>query len=33
MPFVTLTDEEEKELWRLSGFYWKHGVSPARRAQ
>jgi hypothetical protein len=21
MPFTTLTDEEEKELWRLNQFY------------
>jgi hypothetical protein len=23
MPFKTLTEEEEKELWRLNRFYWK----------
>jgi hypothetical protein len=23
MPFSTLTEEEEKELWRLNRFYWK----------
>lgn len=25
MPFTTLTDEEEKELWRLSQLYWREG--------
>jgi len=29
MPFTTLTDEEEKELHRLSRFYWKE----ARRCE
>ncbi|MGB8031108.1 MAG: hypothetical protein WCF30_15765 [Terracidiphilus sp.] len=23
MPFKTLTEDEEKELWRLNRFYWK----------
>src|SRR5580698_8935574 len=23
MPFPTLTEDEEKELWRLNRFYWK----------
>lgn len=23
MPFTTLTENEEKELWRLNRFYWK----------
>jgi len=23
MPFTTLTEDEEKELWRLNRFYWK----------
>jgi hypothetical protein len=29
MPFTTLTDDEEKELYRLSRFYWKE----ARRCE
>ncbi len=23
MPFKTLTEDEEKELWRLNRFYWQ----------
>jgi len=23
MPFTTLTDQQEKELWRLSRVYWQ----------
>ncbi len=23
MPFATLTEDQEKELWRLNRFYWK----------
>lgn len=23
MPFKTLTEDEEKELWRLNRVYWK----------
>jgi hypothetical protein len=23
MPFTTLTEDEEKELWRLQRYYWK----------
>ena len=26
MPFTTLTDEEEKELYRLSRFYWQEAL-------
>ena len=26
MPFTTLTDEEEKELYRLSRFYWREAL-------
>jgi hypothetical protein len=26
MPFTTLTDEQEKELWRLSRFYWQEAL-------
>jgi hypothetical protein len=26
MPFTTLTDEEEKELYRLQRFYWKEAL-------
>jgi hypothetical protein len=26
MPFATLTDEEEKELYRLQHFYWKEAL-------
>ena len=26
MPFTTLTDEEEKELYRLSKFYWQEAL-------
>jgi hypothetical protein len=26
MPFTTLTDEEEKELYRLNQFYWKEAL-------
>jgi len=26
MPFTILTDEEEKELHRLSQFYWKEAL-------
>ena len=26
MPFTTLTDEEEKELYRLKQFYWKEAL-------
>jgi hypothetical protein len=26
MPFTTLTDEEEKEMWRLSRLYWKEAL-------
>jgi hypothetical protein len=29
MPFTTLTEDEEKELWRLNRFYWKE----ARRCE
>ena len=26
MPFTTLTEDEEKELWRLQRFYWKEAL-------
>ena len=26
MPFTTLTDEEEKELYQLNRFYWKEAL-------
>ena len=26
MPFTTLTDAEEKELYRLQRFYWKEAL-------
>src|SRR5258708_5453280 len=26
MPFTTLTDEEEKELYRLNWFYWQEAL-------
>lgn len=26
MPFTTLRDEEEKELYRLSRFYWQEAI-------
>lgn len=26
MPFTTLSDEEEKELYRLSRFYWQEAI-------
>jgi hypothetical protein len=26
MPFTTLSSEEEKELWRLSRFYWQEAL-------
>jgi hypothetical protein len=30
MPFTTLTDQEEKELWRVSRFYWQEALRCAR---
>ena len=26
MPFTTLTDEDEKEFYRLNQFYWKEAL-------
>jgi len=26
MPFITLTDEQERELWRLSRVYWQEAL-------
>lgn len=26
MPIIPLTDEEQKELWRLQRFYWKEAI-------
>jgi hypothetical protein len=26
MPFTTLTEDQEKELWRLQRYYWKEAL-------
>jgi len=26
MPFTTLTEEQERELWRLSRVYWQEAL-------